>query len=200
MASPIAVLDACVLYPAPIRDLLMQLAKQDAFQARWSDDIHAEWITSLLADRDDLTPNQLARTRALMDQHVPDALVTGHVDLLPSLTLPDPNDRHVLAAAIVGGATVIVTFNLKDFPAGELAPYECRAVHPDDFLLEIADRAPDQMLEAARDRGQAAQSARELSRLSRCGWAARDGTCPGGPGFNSHDVTGPDDGGTWSWL
>jgi predicted nucleic acid-binding protein len=148
MASVVAVLDACVLYPAPIRDLLMQLAKQDAFQARWSDDIHDEWIRSVLADRDDLTPAQLARTRALMDTHVPDALVTGYLDMLPSLALPDPDDRHVLAAAIVSRSTVIITFNLKDFPDDKLALYDCRAVHPDDFLLDLAGHTPDQMIQA----------------------------------------------------
>ena len=100
----------------------------------------------MLADRDDLTPMQLARTRALMDTHVPDALVTGYLDVLPSLTLPDLDDRHVLAAAIVSRATVIITFNLKDFPDDKLALYDCRAVHPDDFLLDLAVHTPDQMI------------------------------------------------------
>ena len=85
-----------------------------------------------------------------MDQHVPDALVTGYVDLLPSLTLPDPDDRHVLAAAIVGGATAIVTFNLKDFPDDSLAPHDCRAVHPDAFLHDLAVDTSDQVIKAAR--------------------------------------------------
>src|SRR5260370_28098425 len=100
MAGVVAVLDACVLYPAPIRDLLLQLAKQDAFQARWSDDIHEEWIRSVLKDRNDLTAAQIARTRTLMERHLCDARVTGYAELLPTLTLPDPDDRHVLAAAI----------------------------------------------------------------------------------------------------
>ena len=77
MARVVAILDACVLYPAPIRDLLMQLAKQGAFQARWSDDIHEEWIRSVLEDRGDLTAAQIARTRALMERHLPDARVTA---------------------------------------------------------------------------------------------------------------------------
>ena len=150
MARVVAVLDACVLYPAPIRDLLMQLAKQNAFQARWSAEIHDEWIRNVLANRGDLTPAQLARTRMLMDKHIPDARVTGHIDLLPTLSLPDPDDRHVLAAAIVGGATAIITFNLKDFPDTLTTPHDCKAVHPDDFLLDIALSAPDQILQAVR--------------------------------------------------
>jgi len=150
VARVIAVLDACVLYSAPIRDLLMQLAKQDVFQARWSDDIHEEWIRSVLVERTDLTAAQLARTRALMEKHLCDARVTGYAELLSSLTLPDPDDRHVLAAAIVGGATVIITFNLKDFPDSLTAPYDCKAVHPDEFLLDIAVGAPEQMIQAVR--------------------------------------------------
>ena len=150
MVKVIALLDACVLYPAPIRDLLMQLARQDTYQARWSEDIHAEWIRSVLADRPDLKPAQLARTRLLMDRHVPDALVTGFADIVETLTLPDPDDRHVLAAAIAGGAQMIVTFNLKDFPDAILSPHEIRAVHPDDFLLGLMVQFPGSMKEAVR--------------------------------------------------
>ena len=150
MARVVAILDACVLYPAPIRDLLMQLAKQGAFQARWSDDIHEEWIRSVLEDRGDLTAAQIARTRALMERHLPDARVTGYAELLPTLTLPDPDDRHVLAAAIIGGATAIVTFNLKDFPDRLTALHDCKAVHPDEFLLDIGVGAPEQMIQAVR--------------------------------------------------
>lgn len=150
MARIVAVLDACVLYPAPIRDLLMQFAKQDAFQARWSDDIQEEWTRSVLEERNDLSVAQLARTRVLMDKHIPDARVTGYANLLSELTLPDPDDRHVLAAAIVGGATVIVTFNLKDFPDQLTAPHDCKAAHPDDFLHDIAVGARGQMIQAVR--------------------------------------------------
>ena len=69
--------DACVLYPAPLRDFLMRLALTDLFRARWSRDIHDEWIRNVLKDRADLTPLQLERTRNLMDSHVRDCLVTG---------------------------------------------------------------------------------------------------------------------------
>jgi hypothetical protein len=128
----------------------MQLAKQDAFQARWSDDIHEEWIRSVLKDRSDLAAAQIARTRSLIDQHLFDARVTGYAELIPTLTLPDPDDRHVLAAAIVGGATIIVTFNLKDFPDHLTTPHDCKAMHPEEFLLNIDIGAPEQMIRAVR--------------------------------------------------
>jgi len=73
----------------------------------------------------------------LMDQHATDALVTGYEELIDGLHLPDPDDRHVLAAAIRGRADVIVTCNLKDFPAGALKSYGIEAQHPDEFLLNL---------------------------------------------------------------
>lgn len=91
-----AVLDACVLYPAPLRDLLMQLSVTDLFQARWTEDIHAEWIGNLLENRSDLTRSKLEHTRDLMNQNVRDCLVTGYHEIVPLLTLPDLKDRHVL--------------------------------------------------------------------------------------------------------
>ena len=105
MPRLVALLDANVLYPAPIRDLLLQLAGAGHYRARWSDDIHEEWIRNVLADRPDLNWAQLTRTRELMDRHIRDARVEQYHDLIAGLTLPDLNDRHVLAAAIAGGAT-----------------------------------------------------------------------------------------------
>src|SRR3954468_23279831 len=96
----IVVFDACVLYSAPLRDFLMRLALTDLFQARWTEEIHDEWIRNVLATRPDVTKESLVRCRELMDQHVPDSLVTGYELLIPTLALPDPDDRHVLAAAI----------------------------------------------------------------------------------------------------
>lgn len=122
MATFTALYDACVLYPAPLRDLLMRLAMTDLFRARWTDQIHDEWIRNVLANRPDLTSEQLDRTRELMNAHVRDCLVTGYESLIDSLVLPDPDDRHVLAAAIRTRASVIVTFNLSDFPEATLEP------------------------------------------------------------------------------
>lgn len=127
--------DACVLYPAPLRDLLMRVAMSDLYRAKWSSAIHDEWMRNLLANRPELTRSQLERTRALMDRSVLDALVEGYEPMIEGLMLPDPDDRHVLAAALMAGASLIVTFNLKDFPVDALAPYGIEAVHPDEFLL-----------------------------------------------------------------
>jgi hypothetical protein len=146
----IALYDACVLYPAPLRDLLMQLALADLFQTRWTAEIHDEWIRNVLANRPDLSPASLERCRKLMDEHVPDCLVAGYEPLIPTLTLPDPDDRHVLAAAIHGGAGVIVTFNLGDFPASALDQFHIEAVHPDEFIVRLCDEQLDAVLHAAR--------------------------------------------------
>jgi hypothetical protein len=148
--AKIVLYDACVLYPASLRDLLMRLALTGLFQARWTDRIHDEWTRSVLADRPDITAESLARCRELMDQHVPDSLVTGYEPLIATLTLPDPDDRHVLAAAVHGGASLIVTSNLGDFPASVLSQYHVEAVHPDGFVVRLWDESPESVLEAAR--------------------------------------------------
>jgi hypothetical protein len=98
-----ALYDACVLYPAPLRDLLLQLALTDLFRAKWTEAIHDEWTRNLLANRPELKPELLARTRELMNAHVRDCLVEDYEPLVAGLTLPDPDDRHVLAAAILSG-------------------------------------------------------------------------------------------------
>jgi predicted nucleic acid-binding protein len=142
--------DANVLYPADLRNLLMHLALTGLFRATWSAGVHEEWISALLRNRPDLSRERLERTRRLMDQHATDALVTGYEDLIPGLQLPDPNDRHVLAAAIRGRADVIVTANLRDFPAETLAPFGIEAQHPDEFVLHLLNLAPGIVGKAAR--------------------------------------------------
>lgn len=149
MNEPIAVLDACVLYPAPLRDFLMNLTLLDAFRALWTEEIHAEWIGNLLVNRPDLKPEQLERTRQLMNAHTRDAVVEDYESLIDVLELPDPNDRHVLAAAIRGEASVIVTFNLRDFPAKNLAPYQIEAVAPDNFIVSLLEADAERVFTAA---------------------------------------------------
>ena len=130
-----ALLDACVLYPAPVRDLLLSLARVGLYHSRWSVQIQQEWMHNLLKNRTDLTADQLQRTCTLMNQAIPDCIIEHYEPLIESIQLPDPNDRHVLAAAIKGHADAIVTFNLKDFPAETLNRYDIEAQHPDDFVL-----------------------------------------------------------------
>ena len=150
MANFSAVYDACVLYPAPLRDLLLQLALTGLYRAHWTDDIHDEWTRNVLKNRKDLTQTQLQRTRELMDSNVRDCLVTGYESLIPSLQLPDENDRHVLAAAIRAGADVIVTYNLKDFPPASLDEFGIEAQHPDEFIIHLIDLAPSKVCGAAK--------------------------------------------------
>jgi hypothetical protein len=149
MAGPIAFLDSNVLYPAELRSFLMYLALSGSFQAHWSRDVHEEWISSLLSKRPDLTRAQLERTRQLMDKHAVGALVTGYERLIPRLTLPDRNDRHVLAAAIRCGAQIIVTKNLRHFPQEELRKFSVEARHPDLFVRHLISIHPERVCGAA---------------------------------------------------
>lgn len=149
MANFTVVYDACVLYPAPLRDFLMELALTDLFRARWTNAIHDEWIRNVLKKRPDLTLEQLSRTKNLMNANVRDCLVTGYEAIIPGLQLPDPDDRHVLAAAIRCNAGVIVTFDLDDFPTEALAPYGIEAQHPDEFILHLLDLNPAMVCRAA---------------------------------------------------
>jgi predicted nucleic acid-binding protein len=143
--------DACVLYPATLRDLLVELAVSRLFLAHWTNTIHDEWIRNLLKNRTDLNVAKLERTRKQMNDAVPGSLVTGFEPIIPTLTLPDPNDRHVLAAAIHTNARGIVTFNLKDFPAAKLEPYNLQAIHPDEFVLHWLKVHPNRVAQAIRN-------------------------------------------------
>jgi predicted nucleic acid-binding protein len=146
----IAVLDACVLYPVPIRDLLLSLASAGLYKPKWSALIQDEWSRNLLANRSDLTAAQLQRTATMMNMAFPDADVEGYEAFIPTLTLPDPDDRHVLAAALRSQAEVIVTTNLKDFPVSYLRTFDVEVQHPDEFVGNLIDLNPAKALEAFR--------------------------------------------------
>ncbi|MGM3190323.1 PIN domain-containing protein [Dickeya dadantii subsp. dieffenbachiae] len=133
------VLDACVIYPSLLRDLLIHLGLTGLYQPKWTAIIEDEWQRNLLANRPDLTPEQISRTSELMNKAVPDAMITGFEPLIPGITLPDPDDRHVVAAAVRGNAEIIVTFNLKDFPQPSLNNFGIEAQHPDDFMTDLLD-------------------------------------------------------------
>jgi hypothetical protein len=150
MTSCTVLLDANVLYPAPMRDILLQLAVTDLFCAKWTADIHREWIEALLRNDPRRDRAVLERTRDLMDRNVRDSLVTGYESLIETLRLPDPGDRHVLAAAVVGKCEIIVTQNLRHFPEESLSPHKIEAQHPDEFLRNQLDLAPGVFCSAVR--------------------------------------------------
>lgn len=140
--SIVAVYDANVLYPSLLRDLLIRIAIAGAVRAHWTEHILDEVFRNLRTNRPDLDVDALDRTRTLMNEALRDARVTGFEYLIDELELPDPNDRHVLAAAIHARASVIVTANLKDFPVDVLAPHGLAAQHPDTFLSNRFDDNP----------------------------------------------------------
>jgi predicted nucleic acid-binding protein len=155
---PRAILDACVLYPPGLRNLFMWLAVEEVFVPKWTDDIHEEWISNTLeadAKKNDpprLSRVKLERTRQLMDENSSRSLVTGYKKHIPSLTtMRDQDDRHVLAAAIESESPLIVTFNLRDFPASVLSPYGVEAIHLDSFLCDLFDENPSGFMKAVSE-------------------------------------------------
>ena len=144
----VAFLDANVLFPATLRSVLLELAHADLYAPLWSEDVHQEWMRSLVAARPNLPRERIARMRSLMEAHVGDVTVTGYESLISTLFLPDPDDRHVLAAAIHGRANVIVTSNLKDFPTDVLAPHGIVAQHPDMFIRGLLQTDPEGVIAA----------------------------------------------------
>ena len=139
MAEITALIDANVFYAMATTDIVLETAKSGLFRARWTDAIHDEWMENLLRNNPSLVRDRLVKRRAAMNNAIRDCLVTGYEPMIPTLSLPDRKDRHVFAAAIVGGCDAIVTFNLRHFPTRALAPLGIAAVHPDTFLVERFD-------------------------------------------------------------
>lgn len=139
-ANYTALLDANTLYPILTCDALLSLASTSLFAAKWSKRIEYEWIRNLEKNRPELTGKLVTRRdnmrRAALDWEVPEPAIAA---LLPCLTLPDPEDAHVLAAAIAGHADCIVTFNLRDFPATIVEPFGIEVIHPDRFIVSQLD-------------------------------------------------------------
>lgn len=139
MAPYRALLDACVLVPVSLADTLLRIAEKGLYRPLWSDRILAEAQYAIA----EIRPGADAAKRfAVMRQAFSDALVSGWEWREGSISLPDPDDRHVVAAAIHGGAHAIVTANVADFPSAPLRPLGLEAVHPDDFLLDQLDLSP----------------------------------------------------------
>jgi predicted nucleic acid-binding protein len=152
MASkpPVAVYDACVLYPFHLRNVLIQCAFDGLVEARWTDDIHDEWMRNLAANTPGSPIERLRATRDRMRAVLPESDVTNYRPLVASLKLPDPDDRHVLAAAIAGKASVIVTSNLKDFPIRDLLPHGVTSQSPDNFLTDLHVAFPDALISSVK--------------------------------------------------
>jgi predicted nucleic acid-binding protein len=132
----VVVYDASVLYPSAQRDLLIRIAQSGLAQAKWTEEILDEMFAALFRQRPSLDPARLQRTRALMATAVRDWKITGYEPLVDALKLPDPDDRHVLAAAIRARAQIIVTSNLRDFPADELRSWDIEPKSPDEFVRD----------------------------------------------------------------
>ncbi|SIP99411.1 PIN domain-containing protein [Paracoccus thiocyanatus] len=137
-----AVLDACVLFPTVLREILLDTAAAGLFQPLWSRRILDEWRHA--ATRQGIDAGVEI---ALLESRFPLALV-GPGQGVFGLDLPDPADRHVVECALAAGAQAIVTANLRDFPHRALAPVGLRAIHPDEFLRDLYLRAPDPVLAA----------------------------------------------------
>jgi predicted nucleic acid-binding protein len=139
--------DTCAIYGAALADLLLTLAERGTYRPLWSRDVMEELRRNL--NRAGIDSAAIDRRISSMDSAFPDAMVTGYADLAPQMTC-DQKDRHVLAAAVRGGAAIIVTFNLRHFPREAMAPYQLSAVHPDDFLLDQFDLYPGAVVDAVR--------------------------------------------------
>ena len=139
---PVVVLDANLLYPFHLRNFLVQFGVDGIIAPQWTRRIHEEWIGNLVA-AGRASADRLQRTRELMDRALPDADVQGWGLHMAGLVLPDPDDRHVLAAALAAGAGTILTMSLKDFPTSALAVCGVQAVHPDGFLRDLHADDPE---------------------------------------------------------
>jgi predicted nucleic acid-binding protein len=150
-----ALLDTCVLVPSRARDVLLEIASTGVYRPLWSTEILAELnrtLRHLLAKRGvsaEEIDAYLTRLFRQMRITFPDALVADWEELVPAIHLPDPDDRHVVAAAWAGRADIIVTGNLADFPPAAL-PASIIRQSLDDFLLDTFDLHPGQVVTAVR--------------------------------------------------
>lgn len=170
----LALLDANVLHPAFLRGAMLWFAEERLFRPAWSPDILEEWRRSVQRRHSDISDDRLDAMQAIMTTQFEGAEVTGYEAIVPVLNLPDQDDRHVLAAAIVGKCHGIITANTKDFPAAALAPFAMETVHPDAFIVNIIDLHPTRALAACRRHREAMKKSNPskeeyLERFAACG-------------------------------
>lgn len=159
-------IDACVLYPTVMREVVMGCAAAGLFEPRWSARILEEWARATIK----LGPEAEIFARgeiAMLQARYPQASVPVHPGLEQRLWIPDPNDIHVLAAAVAGSSDLILTMNAKDFPRDILAQEGLSRVDPDGFVLGLFEANPD----AVRPIGEAVLA--EARRLSGEDWTMR---------------------------
>ncbi len=134
--------------------MLVQAAVDRPVEARWTDEIHNEWMQNLATRAPTVPIGRLQNTRQLMNDALPMAMVSDYETHVPEVNLPDPNDRHVVAAAIAARASIILTWNLRHFPAKELKKFGLRRKTPDTLLSgctttsRICSSAPSRMPDA----------------------------------------------------
>ena len=145
----IAVLDASVLFPMSLRDILLRAGQADIYRMYWTNEILEEMRSNLVAKRG-ISAEKAQRNVTTIQTNLARALVTEYEHLIPAMT-NHPKDRHVLAAAVACGAQMIVTSNLRDFPEAALAPHKMQALAPDTFLCLLARQYPEQMLLILRE-------------------------------------------------
>jgi len=169
-----AVLDANILFSAPVRDYLLHLAELKMFIPKWTETIHEEWMGSLIKFRRDISPDSLNAAKIAMNIAFPDANVGGFDQIITEILLPDTKDRHVLAAAITAGAEHLVTFNTRDFPKPYLETFGIRPLHPDEFISELIQENSDQCMLAINNQSNRLKHppksvSEVLSTLKKCG-------------------------------
>lgn len=151
------VLDACVLYPTILREILQGAGEAGLYQPVFSDRILREWVLAT-AKLGPAAPVIAEGEAVGLRAAFPRGLVRAHPEIEARLILPDENDRHVLASAIASGADAIVTFNAQDFPGHVLASEGIARRDPDGFLWELHSRHPETMeriVETVRARAEA---------------------------------------------
>lgn len=143
------VLDTNVIYPIDIRDLLFWFAWNDLYTPKWSQTVFKEWEDVMR--RKNISDIEIQKRIEKTNAAFPDALVKNYESLIDSLTLPDPDDRHVVAAAIKVNANVIVTNNIKHFPCEYLSQFGLTAKTADDFITDTIDLSPEIALKAFKE-------------------------------------------------
>jgi predicted nucleic acid-binding protein len=135
----VVVYDANALYGNTLRDLLIRIGISGMVHAKWTNEILDEMLENLGKNRPDIRPETLERLRDLINNSIRDCLVENYSSLIEGLDLPDPDDRHVLAAAIKVGAQVIVSSDKGGFPAKYLENWDIEKKEPDEFVLDQID-------------------------------------------------------------